>query len=158
MTMDNAKENKDQQVSPGPPSVFTTRRRFIQVGLATLGAAWAGTLVQSRLFPVQSAVQEAQPVSFPVSELPVGGTHEVTYGGVQTLVLRTPESVRAFSMVCTHLGCLIQWQPGEMEFYCPCHDGRFDQFGEVLAGPPPVPLEEFPVRIEDDTVIVGEVA
>jgi cytochrome b6-f complex iron-sulfur subunit len=147
----------DQQISPARPSVFTARRRFIQVGLATLGAAWAGTLLQSRLFPAQSAVQEAQPVSFPVADLPVGGTHQVTYGGVPTLVLRTPESVKAFSLVCTHLGCMVQWQVAQMEFYCPCHDGRFDQFGEVVSGPPPVPLEEFPVRIEADMVIVGEV-
>ena len=44
----------------------------------------------------------------------------------------------------------------QKEFYCPCHDGRYDEFGDVLAGPPPIPLEQFPVRIEGDTVIVGE--
>jgi len=52
----------------------------------------------------------------------------------------------------------VQWQEGVQEFYCPCHDGRFDQFGEVLAGPPPLPLEQIAVRVEGETVIVGEEA
>ena len=73
------------------------------------------------------------------------------------LVLRTPESLRAFSLVCTHLGCLVEWQKDKKEFYCPCHDGRFDEFGDVLAGPPPIPLEQFPVSLEGETVTVGEI-
>ncbi|MFZ5902962.1 MAG: twin-arginine translocation signal domain-containing protein, partial [Chloroflexota bacterium] len=67
-------------------SVFVTRRQFIQLGLATMGAAWLGTLLQWRLFPSASAAQEAQPVSFPLADLPVGGTKAITYGGVPTLV------------------------------------------------------------------------
>jgi cytochrome b6-f complex iron-sulfur subunit len=137
-------------------SVFETRREFIQLGLAAVGAAWVGTLVQSKLFPAEGSTQEAQPVELPLSELPVGGFKQITYGGIPTIVLRTAESVKAFSLVCTHLGCIIEWQPNQLEFYCPCHDGRFDQFGEVLAGPPPVPLEQFMVRVEADKVIVGE--
>jgi cytochrome b6-f complex iron-sulfur subunit len=138
------------------PSVFLSRRQFIQVGMASVGAAWAGTFVQGRLFPAQGKSQDGGPVNFPLSELPVGGTKTITYAGVPVIVLRTAVSIKAFSLVCTHLGCLVQWQPGSMEFYCPCHDGRFDQFGEVIAGPPPVPLEEMPVSLDGDRVIVGE--
>jgi cytochrome b6-f complex iron-sulfur subunit len=138
-------------------SAFVSRRQFIQLGLATLGAAWLGTWLQSRLFPVTDTTQEAQPVSFPLSDLPVGGTKAITYGGVSVLVVRTRESLRAFSLVCTHLGCIVEWQAGKKEFYCPCHDGRFDEFGDVLAGPPPIPLEQIPVRVEGETITVGEV-
>jgi cytochrome b6-f complex iron-sulfur subunit len=144
------------QVNETPrPSVFASRRQFIQLGLVAVGAAWAGTFVQSRIFP-QATIQEAKPVMFPLSELPVGGAKHVTYGGVPAIVIRSPESIKAYSLVCTHLGCIVEWQEGDQEFYCACHDGRFDQFGEVTAGPPPVPLEQFPVRVEDETVIVGE--
>lgn len=139
------------------PSAFTARRQFIQLGLATLGAAWLGTWLQSRLFPTTTTTQEAQPVSFPLTALPVGETKAITYGGVSVLVLRTPESLRAFSLTCTHLGCTVQWQTDKKEFYCPCHDGRFDEFGDVLAGSPPIPLEQIPVRVEGETVTVGEV-
>ena len=72
------------------------------------------------------------------------------------MVLRTQQSIKAFSLTCTHLGCLVEWRQDQQEFYCPCHDGRFDQFGEVVAGPPPVPLEQFPVRVVDEQVVIGE--
>jgi len=125
--------------------------------MAAVGAAWAGTALQSVLFPKATAAA-VKPVSFPLAELPVGGVRPVSYGATSALVMRTAESIRCFSLVCTHLGCLVQWQEGAQEFYCPCHDGRFDQFGEVLAGPPPLPLEQIAVRVEGDTVIVGEEA
>lgn len=146
-------------MSPVPtskPSAFVARRQFIQLGFLTVGAAWLGTWLQSRLFPSTTTTQEVAPVSFPLSELPVGGIKTLTYGGIPILVLRTPESLRAFSLICTHLGCIVEWQSNKKEFYCPCHDGRFDEFGDVMAGPPPIPLEQYPVRVEGDTVIVGE--
>lgn len=139
------------------PSAFVPRRQFIQLGLLSLGAAWVGTWLQTRLFPATNTSQEAVPVSFSLGELPVGGTKAITYGGLPVLVLRTKESLRAFSLFCTHLGCTVQWQKDKNEFYCPCHDGRFDEFGDVLAGPPPIPLEQFPVQVEGDTVTVGEI-
>ncbi|MGB8983399.1 MAG: ubiquinol-cytochrome c reductase iron-sulfur subunit [Anaerolineales bacterium] len=138
------------------PSAFVSRRRFIQLGLTTVGAAWLGTWLQSRLFPDADTTQEAQPVSFPLNDLPVGGTKSITYGGVPVLVVRTRESLRAFSLICTHLGCTVEWQGDKKEFYCPCHSGRFDEFGEVLAGPPPIPLEQIAVSVEGETVTVGE--
>ena len=139
-----------------PASPLVTRRNFIQVALAALGATWLGLLVQSWLFPAQTSTQEAKPVEFALSELPVGGAKTILYGGSPVIVLRTPESLRAFSLICTHLACTVQWQEGQKEFYCPCHDGRFDQFGEVIAGPPPVPLEQIPVSVQGEQVIVGE--
>jgi cytochrome b6-f complex iron-sulfur subunit len=142
---------------PLRPSAFISRRQFIRLGLATLGAAWLGTLLQLRLFPSESITQEAQPVTFPLADLPVGGTKAINYGGVSVLVLRTPESLRAFSLTCTHLGCTVQWQADKKEFYCPCHDGRFDEFGDVVAGPPPIPLEQVSVRVDADIVTIGEV-
>ncbi len=146
--------NKPQ---PAHPSPLASRRQFILGGMAAVGAAWAGTALQSVLFPKATAAA-VKPVSFPLAELPVGGVRPVSYGATSALVMRTAESIRCFSLVCTHLGCLVQWQEGAQEFYCPCHDGRFDQFGEVLAGPPPLPLEQIAVRVEGDTVIVGEEA
>lgn len=148
-------ENISQANETPKPSVFASRRQFIQLGLVTVIAAWVGTFVQSRLFP-QTSTQEAKPVEFRLSELPVGGAKTITYAGAPAVVIRTAESIKVFSLICTHLGCTLQWQGGNREFYCACHDGRFDQFGEVIAGPPPVPLEQFPVRVEDDQVIVGE--
>lgn len=148
---------KETPLPPGRVSRLLSRRQFIVFSAAAVGAAWGGTVLQTRLFPEQSSAQAAEPVRFPLSELPVGGSKPIQYGGVPVMVLRTPESIKAFSLVCTHLGCLVEWQSANAEFYCPCHDGRFDQFGEVLGGPPPIPLESFPVQVVEDVVVIGEV-
>lgn len=154
--MTNTTSQPISSAATRPNSPFVSRRQFIQMGAAALGAAWLGLIVQSRLFPAQTSGQTIKPVEFPLSDLPVGGSKQVLYGSTPVIVLRTPESVRAFSLICTHLGCTVQWQTDKGQFYCPCHDGRFDQFGEVIAGPPPVPLEQIAVSVQGERIIVGE--
>lgn len=61
----------------------------------------------------------------------------------------------AFSSVCTHLGCLVNWDNNKSEFLCPCHGGKFDINGTVIAGPPPMPLTRLPLEIKDGKVYVG---
>jgi Rieske Fe-S protein len=51
-------------------------------------------------------------------------------------ILRNDENkVIAFSAACTHMGCLVKWQGGtQRQFVCPCHDGRFDEYGNPATG------------------------
>jgi Rieske Fe-S protein len=60
-----------------------------------------------------------------------------------------------FSPVCTHLGCYVNWDNNRKEFICPCHGGRYDISGRVIAGPPPKPLNVLPVKIEAGKVYIG---
>lgn len=136
------------------PSQLMNRRGFLLTFLGGLAAAWAGFLVQRRL--LSPATGEAKPVQVPLADLPVGGVRQITYETNPVLVMRSQEGIVAMSMVCTHLACTVQWQEGKQEFYCPCHQGKFDRNGEVISGPPPVPLERVPVKVVQEQVIVGE--
>jgi thiosulfate dehydrogenase (quinone) large subunit len=79
----------------------------------------------------------------PASRLPSGAaaTYSDPSDGAPDIVIREPDgSVKAFSAVCTHAGCTVGYQGGTI--VCPCHGGEYSaETGEVLAGPPPAPLE-----------------
>jgi quinol---cytochrome c reductase iron-sulfur subunit, bacillus type len=54
----------------------------------------------------------------------------------------------AMSNICTHLGCHVRWIAEQNHFFCPCHNGEFDPSGNVIAGPPPRPLNRYDVKVE----------
>ncbi|WP_412465952.1 FAD-dependent oxidoreductase [Pedobacter sp. KLB.chiD] len=54
--------------------------------------------------------------------------------------------VTALNPVCTHAGCIVNWNSAEKTWDCPCHGGRFSVSGQVLTGPPQKGLESVPLR------------
>jgi menaquinol-cytochrome c reductase iron-sulfur subunit len=58
----------------------------------------------------------------------------------------------AFSINCTHLGCPVRWLAEANLFMCPCHGGVYYEDGTVAAGPPPLPLRRYPVRVKNGSV------
>ncbi|MFJ8670293.1 FAD-dependent oxidoreductase [Streptomyces sp. NPDC093600] len=50
-------------------------------------------------------------------------------------------SLHSVSAVCTHMGCLVAFNPAERTWECPCHGSRFGVDGEVIQGPALHPLE-----------------
>jgi len=56
------------------------------------------------------------------------------------------------SAVCTHFGCIVDWDTEAQAFACPCHGSRFDPDGNVIEGPAPRPLERVTVVVRDNRI------
>ena len=80
------------------------------------------------------------------------------FGSKPGIVVRTADGdVRAFSAVCTHLDCTVQYKTDTALLWCACHNGMYDLGGNVVSGPPPRGLEKFTVNLRgegDDAEIV----
>ena len=90
-----------------------------------------------------------------VSDFPPNTGRIFKFGNRPGLLIRTEDgSWKAFSAVCTHLNCTVQYEQDSHTIFCACHGGRFDTNGQVIAGPPPRPLDEYSVNVRGDEVVV----
>lgn len=87
-------------------------------------------------------------------ELEEGEAKKFEIGGQRLFLLNLNGEYKVFSGICTHLGCQVSWEGYKDRFYCPCHKGIFAANGEVIDGPPPRPLDEFKVEMEDSLVFM----
>jgi glycine/D-amino acid oxidase-like deaminating enzyme/nitrite reductase/ring-hydroxylating ferredoxin subunit len=63
-------------------------------------------------------------------------------GAALVACYRDPEGrVHERSARCTHLYCIVDWNPVEKSWDCPCHGSRFDPYGTVMNGPAVADLE-----------------
>jgi Rieske Fe-S protein len=131
-----------------------TRRefaRFLVAGAGVMAAGNLGLAVWTQLRTINEG--EPRPI-VALDDVPVGETYLFRYPSAEdpAILLRLDEAeVVAFSQKCTHLGCVIFFQPDEDRWHCPCHEGNFaTRSGEVLSGPPPRPLGRIDVEVRDD--------
>jgi Rieske Fe-S protein len=103
------------------------------------------------LGPIDSLVPGV-PSGFPYSYQIQDGWEVTTVSGTAWAVTDDGVSATTFSDVCTHLSCRVNWRDEMDVFFCPCHDGEFNAAGEVVAGPPPRPLDQFENRIENGQI------
>ncbi|HYM13725.1 MAG TPA: ubiquinol-cytochrome c reductase iron-sulfur subunit [Bryobacterales bacterium] len=145
-------------MSNDPPA--PERRSLIRILLGTgLGASIVSFLYPALKFMMPPAVAESavnQVVAGNVADLKPNTGLVFKFGSKPALLVRTAEDKwLAFSAICTHLGCTVQYQPQTQQIWCPCHNGMFDLNGKVASGPPPRPLEGYAAHVQGDKVIVS---
>lgn len=70
------------------------------------------------------------------------------FGNQPAIVVHAPDgTMKAFSAICTHLECTVQYRDETSDIWCACHDGVYDLAGNVVSGPPPRPLTEYVVNL-----------
>ena len=142
------------------PDLKIGRRRFLDtlfgMGLAALAGAIFYPIVRYLIPPKVKEVTHTSTIVGKAFELAPNSGKIFPFGGKPAILTRTPEGeLRAFTAVCTHLACTVQYRSDFRHIWCACHDGHYDLHGQVLSGPPPRPLEEYKVTVKEDDVIVS---
>ncbi len=156
----------DEKVSSENQDKRNQRRNFLSTALMGLGlAASYGTLATMAgrfLYPAKPtpkqwafvAVARSIPVGSSLSyQTPKGEKVAITRHRDKGLV----DDFIALSSTCPHLGCQVHWESQNSRFFCPCHNGTFDQFGKGTGGPPKdsqMSLPQYPLKIEKGMLFI----
>ncbi len=160
--------------SGGPPAASgdVPRRRFLLGATGLLGAGVAAAagvpIVGAAVYPLDNEVTSGGGDFIPAGPPGAFGDdpvrvdlhadrrdawnrfEDVRVGSAW--VLRLEGRLVAFSTVCPHLGCAIDYDPKARRFVCPCHNSVFELDGAVVEGPSPRPMDRLDVRQEDKLV------
>jgi menaquinol-cytochrome c reductase iron-sulfur subunit len=148
-----------------------SRRSWLARSIQTFGAFIVGVLgwTGGRYFTApayEKKTEEWTEIGY-VDEFPAGTPLKVevvrrerdgwmiTRGRAAVWIYRkTDGAFVAYDPHCTHLGCPFRWDESSSQFLCPCHNGVYDREGRNVSGPPPRPLDRFPIKIVDQKVYI----
>ena len=128
-----------------------------------LGGGFAASFA-SVVYPALKFMNPPEVSEASVNEVPAGKVQDlkpntgkiVRFGNRPALLVRVGETEwRAFSAVCTHLNCTVQFQESSRQIWCACHNGTYDLNGKVVSGPPPAPLEQYAVRVRGEELVIS---
>ena len=136
-------------------NISIDRRGFIRVSsIAALTVAGVGL---GRLFPKKAAAVSAGPAKIiEDSALAVGKIHNFTSkSGSPAVLFKSKTGVYAYSAVCTHEGCTVQYNSASKNLQCGCHGAVFDpgKDGTVVTGPTNKPLPKIKVAVEGAWIV-----
>lgn len=138
------------------------RRRFLKWlgGLTVVStAAMVLTPIVGFLIPSAggAAASGGKVLVGTTADIPAGAGKVVAMGSKPAIVVNTPQGMKAYSAICTHLGCVVAWNDLSGLIVCPCHGGEFNpSTGAVVGGPPPTPLPTMTVSVENDQIFLSE--
>ena len=137
------------------------RRDFISL-LLGLGstAVTVSVIYPVARFVTPPAVSEAETLNVlvgNVNDLGPGTSKTFRFGTKPGVLLRTETGeFYAYIAICTHLGCIVQYNKEKNGLWCACHGGLFDSYGNVVAGPAPKPLAALKVTVRDDQIYISK--
>ncbi|HUB60465.1 MAG TPA: Rieske (2Fe-2S) protein [Puia sp.] len=160
---------KENEHNPSSGRDELTRKDFltrISLSVAGLSAAvMAVPVISALVAPLLQRKATFWRTVGRVDDFPVGSTSLVNFENADPepyagMLARSAAWLRrenegsfiAFAINCTHLGCPVRWEEGADLFMCPCHGGVYYRDGTVAAGPPPRPLPEYRVRVNNGQV------
>ncbi len=144
-----------------PPRSGANRREVINwiLGIGAGGVAAAVFYPIARyIIPPEEAQSAANSVALSVKpdDVKPNSGQIFKFGNKPAILIRTPAGdLRAFTAVCTHLGCIVEYRPDLSQIWCPCHNGHYDLQGINVSGPPPKPLVQFDVNVQGDRIVVS---
>ena len=139
-----------------------SRRRFVNWFLGTSAGAFLATVlypISRYLIPPSVEESTAKSVTLPMKPADVKPDSGLIFkfGSQPGILVRTPGGeLRAFSAICTHLNCTVQYRADLSHIWCACHNGHYDLNGKNIAGPPPRPLDSYVVNVRGDQIVVGK--
>jgi Rieske Fe-S protein len=141
-----------------------SRSQFLRAAVPCVGGVWAlmaAYPIYSYLTPNGGDEPESKVSSVnigDIKDLPPGSGKNFKFGSMPALITHTKDGeLHAFSAVCTHLGCTVQFRPEKDLIWCACHGGCYDpSSGKNVAGPPPKPLLALKVEVVKDKIIVSK--
>ena len=128
-----------------------------------LGGGFTASIA-SFIYPAIRFMNPPDVPEAPVNEVSAGKVQDlkpnsgkiVKFGSRPALLVRVSENEwRAFSAVCTHLNCTVQYRDSTRQIWCACHNGTYDLNGHIVSGPPPAPLEEYAARVRGEEVVIS---
>ncbi len=146
----------EQVAQPG-----ASRRRLLEWFIGTSAGAFLLAVLYPLaryLVPPQAAESTAASVTLPfkVADVKPNSGQIFKFGNRPGILVRTAAGeFRAFSAVCTHLNCTVQYRPDLAHIWCACHNGHFDLNGINVAGPPPRPLDPLVVNVRGEQIVVS---
>jgi cytochrome b6-f complex iron-sulfur subunit len=137
------------------------KRDFLQWilagGVAAFVAAVIYPIVSYLIPPKQAEVEVSSVKAGKLSELEKDSGKIIKFGTKPVILIRTANGdVRAFSAVCTHLDCTVQFRKDYGMIWCACHNGKYDLNGRNISGPPPRPLDEYRVVVQGDEILISK--
>lgn len=148
------RESKASSYTLRDTPTFTCVQMSLWDMLDTLGGAGSAQAVSRR----PARADGYTPVAT-VGDLPSGASRRVYAGGDAVALFNVNGTLHAIANRCTHARASLSEgsvDPARCAVTCPWHEGIFSlETGQVLGGPPSLPVATYRVKVEGDTVLIA---